>query len=405
MRPFTSFEEESIQFLVRRGIEFATIHITQTGFKKSTLDATIPVRSYFKKRNFVDYDNLARGRENGMDVKTLILTPYEKPFETTTSIYKPKAKQDKGGDPRLWIIKCQKYISPNDIFILIELDKSLYVIDISKVNIQEAYNSVLNNYIREFIDGITMEDDDDEIAIELYNRIKEELKGWKKVIMTNKADTAIGRSVEHYLGINMNSNKEPDYKGIELKTHRIASHNRVTLFSQAPFSFPKYGSSKKFVEKYGYPGRRTGKLTFCQDIRGDRPNKRNFKLDLNYKEKRLEANYCSSKPDDNGNYRILDRIALWQLDHLHNRLLEKHNKTFWIEADRRDNNGIEEFQCKKIIFSKRPLVSQFDTLIENGTIITSWAVERDDNGGDYYNFRIFPRDLSLLIPENEPLYL
>lgn len=35
-----------------------------------------------------------------------------------------------------------------------------------------------------------------------------------------QADTAIGRTLETLLGININSSKQPDYKGIELKAFR-----------------------------------------------------------------------------------------------------------------------------------------------------------------------------------------
>ena len=43
MRPYNAFETENVKFLVDKQIEFATIQITETGLKKSILDATAPV--------------------------------------------------------------------------------------------------------------------------------------------------------------------------------------------------------------------------------------------------------------------------------------------------------------------------------------------------------------------------
>ena len=46
------------------------------------------------------------------------------------------------------------------------------------------------------------------------------------------SDTGIGRTIESLLGIEMNSSKAPDYKGIELKSFRDARNNRKGLFGK-----------------------------------------------------------------------------------------------------------------------------------------------------------------------------
>ena len=50
MRPYNAFETRNVKFLVDKQVEFATIQITATGLKKSILDATAPVRAYFKEK-------------------------------------------------------------------------------------------------------------------------------------------------------------------------------------------------------------------------------------------------------------------------------------------------------------------------------------------------------------------
>ena len=51
MREFNDFETKNIRFLVNKQVEYATIQITETGLKKSILDATAPV--YYVNKNFV----------------------------------------------------------------------------------------------------------------------------------------------------------------------------------------------------------------------------------------------------------------------------------------------------------------------------------------------------------------
>ena len=48
------------------------------------------------------------------------------------------------------------------------------------------------------------------------------------------ADTSVGRTLETALGIDINSSKLPDYKGIELKSFRANKGNRKNLFAQVP---------------------------------------------------------------------------------------------------------------------------------------------------------------------------
>ena len=62
-------------------------------------------------------------------------------------------------------------------------------------------------------------------------------KGRLQSIMPGRHDTAIGRTIEHALGIPINSSPLPDYKGIELKAARLNKiSNRTNLFAQVPVS-------------------------------------------------------------------------------------------------------------------------------------------------------------------------
>ena len=63
MRQYNDFENRNVQFLVNRRIEFATIQITETGYAKGILDATAPVRAYFKEKGVHDYEQQKQGEK------------------------------------------------------------------------------------------------------------------------------------------------------------------------------------------------------------------------------------------------------------------------------------------------------------------------------------------------------
>lgn len=97
-------------------------------------------------------------------------------------------------------------------------------------------------------------------------------------------------------------------------------------------------------------------------------------------------------------------IALWEADLLKRRLLEKHNETFWIEADSvRDKTGQEGFKLKSITHTRAPAKSQLMPLLEEGVITMDHLIKRSGKTGQVSEkgplFKIAPENLQLLFPE------
>ena len=134
MRPFTPQELRNQQYLVNLGISFTQVQITETGLKKGILDATAPMRAYFKENSIHDYELQLQGPDYKYLVSTHILT-FQSDFITQTSLYRPVTKK---GDPRLWIYKLQAYTQPDDIHILIAHDGDLLVINSTREDIKQA---------------------------------------------------------------------------------------------------------------------------------------------------------------------------------------------------------------------------------------------------------------------------
>ena len=402
MRSFTPFEKTNMEYLVNHNVKFTQVQITATGLKKSILDATTPMRTYFKENNVHDYELQAQGPEHKVTKKTYILTG-GKVIESTTSLYRPVTKE---GDPRLWIYRLKETTEADDIHAIIAQNPDeLYVINLTKIDIPRFCETDIENPIRDLVKGLS--DYADIVSEELLYKLMEFKGVW---IDTNlRADTAIGRQVEALLGIDMNASREPDYKGIELKSFRSQRPNiKKNLFCKVPdwdISYLKSGA--EIVEKYGYIS--GGVKSYRNTLYCKAPNSQNLRLNMNYPEDLLEIEEDLKIAEDL--YKKVADVAVWRLQTLHQCLLQKHHETFWIEVDSRmGEHGQEQFRFNKIEHTRNPNVSQFDILLEQSMITVDLLLGRPKvdlttgkpkKGGDAVSFKIKKSAAGLLFPQSK----
>lgn len=195
--------------------------------------------------------------------------------------------------------------------------------------------------------------------------------------------------------------KPPDYKGIELKSHREASRVRNTLFTQSPeWEISKHKSGRAIVDKYGYiPDGYTHKSLHVTLV-VNRPNPQGLGLLVLPQIGILEADEFSLIQMEDGSFKKIADVAAWHLIKLHERLLTKHRETFWIDAETKVDNGREYFRCTEILHTKNPIPSQFDVLLDQGQITVDFLLCRR-SGGDTYSFKIKSAARSLLFPESD----
>jgi len=209
-----------------------------------------------------------------------------------------------------------------------------------------------------------------------------------------KADTSIGRTLETLLGISINSSKKPDYKGIELKSYRSKRNNRKNLFAQVPeWHLSKFKSSSEILSNFGYARSNDFKLYCTVSALVRNSQGLMFKVD-NKMAQLLE----------NSNKTNIGDFAVWGLDFLHDRLLEKHSETFWIAADPTMEDGKEYFQFQKVEHTKKPIVPQFDILLQQGLITMDHLIKRTPTGGAKEKgpiFKLNPNAMSLLFPPSQ----
>ena len=386
---------------MNKNVKFTQVQITATGLKKSILDATTPMRTYFKENNVHDYALQNKGQDNKVIIKTYILTEY-KEIETQTSLYRPETKD---GDPRLWIYRLKETTEADDIHAIIApTPTSLFVINLTKVDIVKCCESSLVNPIQDLIS--VFYHSSNLISNELLAILRSYENQWIDTDL--RADTAIGRQVEALLGIDMNASKLPDYKGIELKSFRSQRPSiKKNLFCKVPdWELSHLKSGAEIVDKYGYMS--GGIKSYRNTLYCKAPNSQNLRLNMNYPDDLLEIE--EDKIIGENQYKKIADVAVWRLQTLHECLLTKHHETFWIEVDTRiGDQGQEQFMFNKIEHTRNPIVSQFDILLEQSMITVDLLLGRPKvdletgkpkKGGDAVSFKIKKSAAGLLFPDS-----
>ena len=386
---------------MNKNVKFTQVQITATGLKKSILDATTPMRTYFKENNVHDYALQNKGQDNKVIIKTYILTEY-KEIETQTSLYRPETKD---GDPRLWIYRLKETTEADDIHAIIApTPTSLFVINLTKVDIVKCCESSLVNPIQDLIS--VFYHSSNLISNELLAILRSYENQWIDTDL--RADTAIGRQVEALLGIDMNASKLPDYKGIELKSFRSQRPSiKKNLFCKVPdWDLSHLKSGAEIVDKYGYMS--GGIKSYRNTLYCKAPNSQNLRLNMNYPDDLLEIE--EDKIIGENQFKKIADVAVWRLQTLHECLLTKHHETFWIEVDTRiGDQGQEQFMFNKIEHTRNPIVSQFDILLEQSMITVDLLLGRPKvdletgkpkKGGDAVSFKIKKSAAGLLFPDS-----
>ena len=387
MRQLTTLEKNRIKLLTEKSVELCLIEPTGTGLEKSIMDATGSVRNYLKSKNIHDFELQKQGQEYKVQIDSFLVSPNEL-INSVASLYRPNTKK---GDPRIWFKGLGSYSNANEIVGIIAFESNLYVLNITQLDLHKLVESKMSNPLQDLINEIN----------QISNEVAEEL-----LILLNKiaakgpvpamvqADTAIGRTLETLLGIDINSSKKPDYKGIELKSYRDKRANRKNLFAQVPdWNLSKFKSSSEILNAFGYNRGEDFKL-YCTVSTLVR-NSQGLKLKMDSEISQLIENSDKASVGD---------FVVWGLETLHKRLLEKHSETFWIAADSLINGGKEYFQYKKVEHTKKPIVSQFDILLEQGIITLDHLIKRKSTCGVVEKgpiFKIKPNALDLLFPPSQ----
>lgn len=358
-RPLTAKESQNLAVLNAAGIESVPLFLTATGYRKAICDATDPMRAFLLKHSIHDYSTQRQGQDNKVTRQIEFLAENGMRF-MNMALYRPITKQ---GDPRFWVHGWKAFVDADNVLAFFFDNGSLCIANLSTVNLAvPAITAWLNRRIAQ----------SERISKELLSRLYK-LAG-RPLPATCSGDTAIGRAVETALGIAINSSKNPDYKGIELKVKRErTSANRNGLFTCVPdWTLSNIKDFKTFLNRFGYQRDDAFKL-YCT-VSTKSPNSQGLLLSLADADRYLWENVRKNGKDE--------RLMVWPLSKLEGRLTSKHKETFWIKADSvRDNSGRELFYLKSVTHTRNPNVPQFSRLLSDGSITLDHLIKRRPSGG------------------------
>lgn len=383
--------EGFLPFFAATGLSVAFLVPTETGYKKSIMDATASVRYLLLNENIHDYEAQLQGPDNKKIVETYFVTS-RNIIRSSASLYRPVTKK---GDPRIWFSNLKKYCRPYNLLALIVLNKTIYVFNLSNPEI--AISLLNKGYAYDIIQEAIAKSK--AISNELLSKIRH-IHDLGFIPSVTKGDPGVGDTLEHALGIERNNKKTPDYKGIELKAKRInqKSKTRNTLFTQVPDEGMTY---RQIVEKYGKwqtpkNSNEPNRLQLYETFRVSRPNAYDLQLAVEEEKDRLNIVHYNTINSTTA------FVSAWYISHLKSRLEEKHSETFWVKASTDFVGGLEYFRYDEIVHTRKPNTSLMVPLLEKDKITVDLAAHFKSDGKwrDHgILFKMMPNDLPLLFGE------
>lgn len=353
--------EAAMRLFNGAGITTGLLVPTPTGYHKSIMDATLSFRDFLRESGTHEYGEQRQGQENKVVIPARFVMP-DRCVETTASLYRPNTKQ---GDPRIWFGKLTHYCKPTDLLAVIAHKGILYVFNMSNTVLVNAFGipgSYPHEILSDCAETISAE------AKELLGKLKQiHALGFVEGIVPG--DTNIGTTLEHLLGIQANPRKTPDYKGIELKSSRIAarqrasSDKRVTLFTNTPDWKRSKFSAVEILKHFGYSGEHGDYQLYCTV--SNEPNAQGLFLDASDE---IDLINRAETTDYTG------EVAVWALSTLKARLAEKHKETFWVQAESRISNGKEFFQYNLVKHTRKPNTANLGSMFDAGIITLDYAM-------------------------------
>ncbi len=353
---------ETLSAFRAEGLRVAFLVPTETGLKKSIMDATQQFREFLSNEDIHNFDNQNQGTANKKLIETILISKNNY-FQTKTSLYRPETKK---GDPRIWVYELGQHASEGDLLAFLSSKEQLVVINCSNCNLKDLFES-----IKLKIPNI-LSFETSSISDELLNKMKGiSNKGFIKSLKTG--DTGVGFTLETLLGIQANSSKTPDYKGIEIKSIR-RRNPKGTFFSMAPDWKKSNLTDIELIEKRGYYTEKFGPLKSLHQTLSTKKNKRNLKLLLEEKDiyGGLESN------------NIFEKDVYWSLEELQKRITAKHKETFWIDVETKGSGINEEFKYRSITHTSDVDIGVVPLLLEQGMITLDYVLwEKGKNWKSY----------------------
>ena len=145
MRPFSELEGMNVSFMENKGLKFALVNLTENILNKGIFDATKQIATFLKESEIHDFSSQKPGEKVQVPTHFLI---FKENIDAISSLYRAGTR----GDKRMWFGKeTYEIVDDDDICAILANDNALYVVNISKVDIEFCFRSSIPNPIKSFI--------------------------------------------------------------------------------------------------------------------------------------------------------------------------------------------------------------------------------------------------------------
>jgi hypothetical protein len=383
VRQLSPVETANLQAIQEATSDVALLIPTSTGLSKSILDAVGPLRDLLARTGFHDYASQGLGPSSRVRTPA-ILANAASTRRSRASLYRPVTK---GGDPRIWFAGLGEFAQPLDTLAVVVTRDELVVFNLSTSNV--GIDVKIGRPTPEVELLAEIGQSARRVATELLNLLQA-LAQRGPIRADGTGDTAIGRTLETHLGIPINSSRNPDFKGIELKSYRADRPNRKNLFAQVPdWSLSPCRSSAQILDVFGY--QRLGYHKLYVTVSGRRSNAQGLMLSIDVRRDLLI---------ETSDHPLYPTVAVWRLPLLRQRLEAKHRETFWVEAQSTWRQGIEYFLFSRVEHTRSPVIAQIEPLVLGGDLTMDHLIK--DDGGRVVEkgpiFKVSQRGHPLLFP-------
>ena len=338
-------------------LDYAFLLPTDTGLKKGIMDAIAPVRDLLYAHKLHDFQKQQQGVDNKVVVDGCLLTASET-FGSKVSLYRPVTKK---GDPRIWLFELSQHVDPYDLLFLFTDGYTVYAVDAAT---DFERNPEIAKTIRRCLQG----DEFSSFEENLLDRLQG-ICSMGFIPSVKGGDTGVGMTLEHVLGIPPNSDRGPDWNGIELKAHRIGrTRGRQTLFSEKPCWGHSRYSAEGLLDKFGYQDKR-GRTALYTTLYGSHYNPQGFRLIDKPDEDLMEVSYLNTATSEN-----IPDTAVWHMEDVRKHFRDKHTCTFWVGAETRRTNRREEFHYMDVAVTRTPDYMRMEELIAVGWITVDFTL-------------------------------
>ncbi|WP_223948261.1 MvaI/BcnI family restriction endonuclease [Arthrobacter sp. NtRootA1] len=336
--------------------------------RKSILDATTDFRELMKSSGFHDYDTQGFGPTFKVLIPVDVITRSGELVPSSMSLYRAKSR----GDERVWLRSIDNVLNAGQILIVAIVGDRILCFNGSHSR-EEDYR---------VISDLLKRDKGPSIFEELLVKLRD-LSSRGFILAPDAGSSSVGRLLEQELGIPMNSSKNPDFRGIELKAGRI-TNARSNLFAQVPdWDISQIKSSTKILEAFGYETPEGRKLSCTLSVRSANPQ--SLFLHLDKDAQLLHARFNPLAPED---------VVSWSLHKLEERLNQKHAQTVWVDAVSRMEGEKEYLRFVGLERTTEPIFPEFVRLLRRGKITVDFLIRNEGDKG--FLFKIRPVDRSEL---------